>query len=1454
MSPASTAPGVGPALTLPDRHSYNPASTTPCSSTRGKTPIRPRSVLTKIQVSVVAIVALACVGAGARPAASAPAAPVAAASATATPASRAGTMRAVAQDLRGATFEYVPGVTAFDTVSVGGAPYARISVFGAVVVEPPGRPALPTATLHVGIPDGMSPRLRVTAEEWGERAGPPPPVPVARQRFISDDPKTGPVSEFTFDPDPGVYARAALYPAQGAELGRGAAVGEMWVAPVHIHPIRWDPRSRAYRILRRMTLRVDFVPATDAERAQRPTFRPGGDVGPWRRVQEGLVKNYESARSFPIRPKSMPRPAGRARVAVNPEFKLSVKATGWTSVSFGTLSGAGFPAGIAINTVTVSERGYDDVGDSAVVTTIPVVARDNNSNGTFDAGDAITFYARSLRDRVGSGSLENRYTDVNVYWLTWDAGPAAVPDTITGVIPDPAPQAPNSFRDTIHLEQNPYLLAWPNSSVASPPEAVDHFFWTRGDELDALDQFEQPIPFLDPDGSQPFRIRAHYQGRNNSVHRLSIFYLSSTGITDTLTSNEIFLNQDVFTLDTGFSIPGSLIGGGQNRYRHVGTRETSTPGTFIPGSRAFLDWIEATYSRLYTARGNTLLFTSGTSGAVAEIRVGGFTSSNIEVYDVTIPTAAERVFGVAVNPTGPTFEAVFRTSATDGERRFVALVPGVEITVGSGAVAQDAPSTLTVPGTFSPSSLARSILITPQAFRAPTDRLADYRRAQGYVVEVADVQDVYDEFNGGIKSAGAIRRYLRHAYLAWTPRPTFVVLAGDASLDYRHLLAGSGVDWVPTYLQFEEIPGPNGKELVAHDSHYSLNLAATVPGDSDFIPSLFLARVPAGSASELDQFVTKAIQYESFQPTDTWRGRMLLVSDDEFSTGLFSTTSYCQSFQEAFFKQTNVDFAGVAAASQSGQDIQSIFYDLKAFTDPVPTFPDGSGNTCRNGNDVRTALGTTGGGYDVFAAQATQGGLLVNVQVHANRYQMAHEVIYCGSPPAVSFCNQDVGPDRIQNVGRSALLMVWGCHANQFPDGPFSTSIDSTDAIGEQWLLFNNRGSIGSLGSSAFEFLNTNSVYNLFVADAFFTTPPTDAPPPGEPRRARWIMGEVLGAAAVRNGMVPFSSQAVMNRTVNLLGDPMTKMDALPPRVFEVTVNGAAIADGGSFTTDSPTDSLTLVAKVRDESGVQKTSLAERDLASGAITPIDSTLYATTLADTGRLMTLTARARPRNENYDLQVRAIDGNGRLQIFTLQARVPIRFLANGIDIVNGVFVENAAVLRAEVTTPIPVTADSLQLFLDGVPIVVAKTQTDAAGRQWVLEGLPEGRGPGSHTLQVAIGGRTAGLDQVAFQVSAQFTMRGVAVVSQRIQGSGCGGQVFQYELSAPASRVELLLMTVSGRRVSSKQMPGSAGFNVYCWDGRDSQGHEAAAGVYFYRIRATDPSGRIVSQDGRMIRAR
>ncbi|MGE5177973.1 MAG: C25 family cysteine peptidase, partial [Bacteroidota bacterium] len=1384
------------------------------------------------------------------------------------PAASAERVRTLAQDVRGATFEVTPAAARFDSVNVGGALYMRPSLPGASVIETPGKPSLPTISLHVAVPDGMSPRLKVVGEDWETRPG-LMPVPVARERFLSDDPRTGPVSQTTIEPDPAVYQSAAVYPAEEATLGAGAMVGEWWVVPVRVRPLRWDPRAAAYRVLRSMTLRVDFVPATDRELKGRPAVRPGAQARAWDRVQKGLVKNYESARAFPVRPRSGSLGAARpgasragSRLFANPEWKLLIRQTGWVSVSYATLNGFGFPPGIGIADVRVEERGYDDAADAATVSTIPVVARDNNGNGVFDTGDAITFYARGIRDRYrppGSTpdpnkEIELRYSDVNVYWLTFGTTPSPRPAPIAGDS-TVAATVPGSFRDVIRLEQDNVARMAPFYDLSSPkPEAIEYLFWTDGEDGD---QLSTPISFDDPDPTQPFRIRARYQGRGVSgvTHHFDVYFRGASGALDTLAAGYEFFDQDIWVLDTGFTIPGSHIAPGAT-YEHIGQRRNPNTGGLVDGSFAFLDAIEATYNRLYLARNNYLAFTSGGSGGRFDIHVGGFTGGTqpaIEVYDVTDPLAPDSVTSVVVTSTGPgSWQASFQTDATAGERRFVAFVPGSEQSLAPGSVVADVASNLGQPSAYGATSVARAILIGPQAFRSELDRLASYRRAQGYVVEETDITDIYDEFNGGLKSARAIRRYLRHAYLTWTPGPMYVVLAGDASLDYRQHLPQSSFDWVPTYFKFSTIPDNYGNELVAQDTYYSLNLSVIEPGDGDFVPSLSLTRISAGNAAELRDVVDKITAYEAFQPTDSWRGRQILYSDDQYSTGIVATQPYCFNAQESLFKSASQSMATTTASSPGGIGFTNVAVDLKTYTDAVPAT-----NGCKNLLDVLTAVGSTGGATDALLGEMSRGALIFNLETHANRYIISHEAVLSNGSSLFG-AGSNGTPDRVQNTGRPWFITVWGCHTNQFADGPFMTrqafSVDTLDALGEQYFLMAGRGSIGSLGSTGLEYLQSNTTYNDYVARAFYGTPPTPDPAPGEPARARWILGEVMLEAQIENGLSGSSVQSVMNRTVHLFADPMLRMDALPPRVADVTVAGAPFADQGSLTDDSPTDSLALVASLHDEVGIDSVYVTEQDLASGGITLVNPATWSVAFADSSRLATLTGNVRPHVGNYDLQIRAVDVNGRTQIFTLQVRTPIRYLANGVDIVNGVFVENGALLRAEVTAPIPLTPDSLALLIDGIPVAATKTALDATNRRWALEFTASALFTGTHTLQVAIGGRTAGFDQRTFQTTTEFTLRGVAVVDPRVQGAGCGGSIFQYELSAAARSVTLQLYTVAGRRVASIDLPGQSGLNVYCWDGRDSEAHDTARGVYLFRIRATDPTGKSVSRDGRMIRAR
>lgn len=145
--------------------------------------------------------------------------------------------------------------------------------------------------------------------------------------------------------------------------------------------------------------------------------------------------------------------------------------------------------------------------------------------------------------------------------------------------------------------------------------------------------------------------------------------------------------------------------------------------------------------------------------------------------------------------------------------------------------------------------------------------LAAYHRDQGLKVAVIDVQDIYAQFNHGIESPLAIRKFISHAWHQWRrPAPRLVLLAGDASWE-REPGSAANRNLVPT-LQVQ-----NRGALAASD-----NGLVAVTGN-DWRPDLAIGRLPAGNEEELSGMVAKLLQYAEDSPQGSWRNRTTWISD-----------------------------------------------------------------------------------------------------------------------------------------------------------------------------------------------------------------------------------------------------------------------------------------------------------------------------------------------------------------------------------------------------------------------------------------------------------------------------------------------------------------------------------------------------------------------------------------------
>jgi hypothetical protein len=160
---------------------------------------------------------------------------------------------------------------------------------------------------------------------------------------------------------------------------------------------------------------------------------------------------------------------------------------------------------------------------------------------------------------------------------------------------------------------------------------------------------------------------------------------------------------------------------------------------------------------------------------------------------------------------------------------------------------------------------ATYVIITHPDFYDAVQGLKTYRQSQGESVAVVTTQEIYDDFNGGVKSPQSIRSFLQSAYAAWSPKPVYVLLVGDASRDPTSL-----PDLLPAYyvatLPFGQAP---------NDAWY-----AKVHG-SDNYPDLIVGRIPARSPGDVAAVVNKVQVYEGSPPPGDWLQRALLVADDD---------------------------------------------------------------------------------------------------------------------------------------------------------------------------------------------------------------------------------------------------------------------------------------------------------------------------------------------------------------------------------------------------------------------------------------------------------------------------------------------------------------------------------------------------------------------------------------------
>lgn len=375
-------------------------------------------------------------------------------------------------------------------------------------------------------------------------------------------------------------------------------------------------------------------------------------------------------------------------------------------------------------------------------------------------------------------------------------------------------------------------------------------------------------------------------------------------------------------------------------------------------------------------------------------------------------------------------------SALAGRYRFAAAGSDVDLYPFSGTARAPALVRAVAEGDLRSAPGYDYLMVAHPRLRDSIEPLAQYHRDHGLKVAVVDVDQIYDQFGGGIAHPAAIRDFVAWGSTHWQIKPHYLLLVGDASADIHHDMRGADRPNNNSYALraqplHDELMMQGGLSSMPSTSYKTWdselpnrNLIPTwqfpssggqSASDNGFValkademrPQIAVGRFPVVQPEEVQAIVKKTIAYLSKPSDGSWRRDITFISTDEVS----------------YFKQ--------------GSDKMASDLGARGF----------SVNNIYTKQDVKDAVVA----HATLKRDLDGGNLLVHFLGHGGAF------IWRVGPPADLFTLDDVS--NLQNAGRYPMVLAMTCFSAPF-DNP------TEDSIGERFLREADRGAIAVFAAS----------------------------------------------------------------------------------------------------------------------------------------------------------------------------------------------------------------------------------------------------------------------------------------------------------------------------------------------------------------------------------------------------
>jgi len=700
-------------------------------------------------------------------------------------------------------------------------------------------------------------------------------APIPGYRFI--DPKRRDfeniVSEYIKDSK--VYSQNKSLPENIAIIDQPHQVRDLTAGSVRIYPFQYNPVTGALKQYTRIRVRITFgqapiklnKPRSKAETELLNGIGINSDIG----MSWMSPKVLNSNRDVTIT---------NSVLSSGDWYKIEIKdnesggSEGIYKLTKSFLEGSGMSlSGVDPRTIKIYGNGGNYLPEDLLsprpqdLQELAVYAEGEN-DGTFDANDYILFYGRSINSwkyNTASNVYDhyvNFYSASNYYWICIRTSGNGRRMAVQNSENVSNPLVPSSFTEKLFYEpEKNNLLDEGTLWLSENKKSGGVFTWNN------------TLTGLESNSSIFYRIKPASRCPDGNTNNMLLKEDNSTVSEVNFPMGTVGsgFGDWIWTATTAFYI---------NQSQKTNGEQSSFKATYYASTNdadGYIDWMEIQYKRrLNSATNDYIHFDSPNQTGTVQYNVSPFSNNSIKIFDATRHDTVKIIQPLSSSSNGVSFE---RNETQGILSNYLVTGPGGYKT--PTGISQKIPNQ-NIKGSYI--SGASFIIITPSNFLAAANRLKSKREAGGpgnpnYLkTEIFTVDQIYNEFSGGVLDAVALRDFIKYAYENWQEKPAFVCLFGDGDFDYKNIF-GTGNNYVPPF----EHSDPNINQVAGFTSD---DFFVDVVNDPFQVPDLSVGRICARSLDNANQYLDKIDCYEDPHSNGYWKNRMIFCADDGYTGGI----------------------------------------------------------------------------------------------------------------------------------------------------------------------------------------------------------------------------------------------------------------------------------------------------------------------------------------------------------------------------------------------------------------------------------------------------------------------------------------------------------------------------------------------------------------------------------------